>query len=913
MRLIDSKRAVLAAWTVVILLVLGMATMSSAEFVPDSSKVEHPALSTTVPKDAGELERLKAKLLKPLAAVLAMDEATVLGLIPKDNGFCTMKCPVCGAYVRDGSWSPDDPEHVRCRDCGTIYPSPDYPETQVHRGKNMSGETVEWKYYLNPETGYKCFFSAQVRQGRIWYLLGRLDELGQLYYQTKDEKYARRAAVIMLRFAEAYPHWCVRQDHMEAGHYIVSERPWPPGGVWRNPFNEIPDTLVFAYDLIYDALVWEQLSAELGYDAREKVEWLLRKNFVMARQIWEDNHGWIANLAPYIIRKMIATGLVLNDPDMIHYTIPWMENLIEGRYHFDGMWQEGTVDYHSQHTGHLTRCFNAVRGYTDPPGYVDDEFGIHLEDTDLQEQYPIFTKALALPGKCLYPDGRRMTIHDTHYRSPGKKAKPRPNIELNSYGHFALSREGSHDPTQVHLQFPPLLKFGHYHDDRLSMILWAGGDEVLPDLGYCTWWNTAYYSFAVGKLSHNMSWAGWNEPRSAPEVEYEPGEPDDNWARSSLLAYDPGEHCDKQVQLVEAESPGLPWQEIDVARRLLMLVAIDDERSYVFDLFRLRGGEWHKSVLRPTAWEDCDQQVDLSLAPQSGTLGGEDVEYKQAGAKSLIHNLQVAESSAPQVVTWTGQNTSASVRCFLNGQPETQFIFARAPLIRPSKSALDRDDYQGPWLMRRREGQAGLASSFAAVYDAWAQDQEPMIHSVQWLTPQPSDPFAVAAIVTMKNRTDLVYCSTDNIERAVAGVRMCGRLVVMSRQRGSLAWNYIYEGYIIGAPSTPVVSVPTQPVPLVGVVREPADERYALDVAARLPRGGVLRGVWLRVVQGDGSAYGYRIQSVEKIAGGSRIIIHDDPGFEMTDEGMHMLFFPNYTIPGQQQVEISVPGFVRAR
>ncbi len=902
-----------ALHTSAILLLLGLVTVANAEFVPDSSKVEHPAAEHILKDSSAQLKRTKQQMLESVALIMAMSDQEVIELIPRDNGFCTMKCPVCGAYVSDGSWSPDDPEHVRCRDCGTVYPSPDYPETEIHRGKNMSGETVEWKYYLSPKTGYKCFFSAQVRQGRIWYLLGRLADLGRLYYQTKDEEYARRSAVIMLRFAEVYPHWCVREDHMEAGHYIVSERPWPPGGVWRNPFNEIPEGLVFAYDLTYNSPVWEQFSAERGYDAREKVEWLLRKNFVMARQIWEDNHGWIANLAPYLIRRMIATGLVLNDPDMIHYTVPWMENLIEGRYHFDGMWQEGTVDYHSQHTGHLTRCFNAVRGYSDPPGYVDEEFGIRLENADLQQQYPIFTKALALPGKCLYPDGRRMTIHDTHYRSPGKKAKPRPNIELSSYGHFALSRVDSHDPTQVHLQFPPLLKFGHYHDDRLSMILWAGGDEVLPDLGYCTWWNTAYRSFAVGKLSHNMSWAGWNEPRSAPEVEYEPGEPDDNWARSSLLAYDPGEHCDKQVQLVEAESAGPAWQGIDVARRLLMLVAIDDERSYVFDLFRLRGGEWHKSVLRPTAWDDCDQQVDLSLAPQSGTLGREDVEYKQAGAESLIHDLHTAHTSDATVVTWTGQGTGASVRCFLNGQPDTEFIFARAPLIRPSKSALDRDDYQGPWLMRRREGAAGLTSSFAAVYDAWAQDQEPMIDSVQWLTPQPAHPFAVAAIVKSGRRSDLIYCSTDSIERTVAGITVRGPVAVLSRQSGSLAWGYVYGDGDIKAADFAITGEPVVRTPLRKVLRAAEGDQDALEVGANLAEGDALKGIWLRVIQGDGSAYGYRIQSVEKIAGGSRIIIHDDPGFEMTDDGMHMLFFPNYTIPGQQQVEISVPRFVRAR
>ena len=55
---------------------------------------------------------------------------------------------------------------------------------------------------------------------------------------------------------------------------------------------------------------------------------------------------------------------------------------------------------------------------------------------------------------------------------------------------------------------------------------------------------------------------------------------------------------------------------------------------------------------------------------------------------------------------------------------------------------------------------------------------------------------------------------------------------------------------------------------------------------------------------------GYRIEGVEAIEGGTRLLIHDDPGFELTDHGMRMLFFPSYEIPGDASVEIRVPKFV---
>jgi len=86
----------------------------------------------------------------------------------------------------------------------------------------------------------------------------------------------------------------------------------------------------------------------------------------------------------------------------------------------------------------------------------------------------------------------------------------------------------------------------------------------------------------------------------------------------------------------------------------------------------------------------------------------------------------------------------------------------------------------------------------------------------------------------------------------------------------------------------------------------------AFEAAAGLANADAVNGVWLRVIHGDGSANGYRIEAIAKTPGGSRIRIHDEPGFQMTPNGMRMLFFPNYEIPGKQWIEICVPRFVAA-
>lgn len=213
--------------------------------------------------------------------------------------------------------------------------------------------------------------------------------------------------------------------------------------------------------------------------------------------------------------------------------------------------------------------------------------------------------------------------------------------------------------------------------------------------------------------------------------------------------------------------------------------------------------------------------------------------------------------------------------------------------------------------MRRREGGPNLTSCFAAIYDAWPRDGAPMIDRVEWLTPQLADPFCVAARIRIGGREDVVYSSTDDTTRTVAGMHMRGRVAVLSRRGGEVAWSYVYGAGQIQADGFTLAAPTDVRVPLQKVLRTADGAEDALEVAAELPEGDALKGIWLRVVHGDGSANGYRIESIAKTPAGSRIRIHDEPGFQMTPNGMRMLFFPKYEIPGKQWVEICVPRFVK--
>ena len=885
-----------------------------AEFAADSAAVDHPTARHVMLDNSRDAKRTREQMAESVARLMAMDEASVVAMVSRDNGFAAVRCPGCKSVVSEfGLGAPD---HVLCGHCGQKYPHPDYPETHVHQGVNVSGEPVEWKYYMEGGRGYPYFFSAVLRNARHHHLAAKTQDLGRLYHQTREKRYARRAAAIIVALAEASPHWCARHDHTWYGREIVDGRP-RKGGVWgRGHWCEMPLPCVFAYDLTYDSPAWDELARERAGDVRRAVEEWFRASHRMILELHEDAGGRFGNLHPYTIRHVIAAGLTLGDPDIIHSVVPWFEGVTRNNFHFDGMWREGTPDYHGQTTWNLDRAIRAIKGYSDPAGYVDRTCGLTLRDADLKQRFPILATADRALASMQYPDGRRVTVHDTHWGRPSKEPGERANTELNAYGHFALTRGTGVDAVQVHLHFCPLTAHGHYHGDRLSMALYAAGTEILPDIGYATDRRCHRY-FATGSLSHNMSYAGWDQPRKAPETTFAPGELNTSlWARSSLLAYDPGEHCERQVQLVEAESPGPAWQEVEEARRLIMLVAVDDQRSYVLDLFRLRGGEWHESILRPSADEDCEETCTLEATPRPGTLAGPDVEYGQftrgVGYRYLVHHMRTADASNPWSVTWEGKDSGAAVRCFLNGQTEAEAILARAPTIRPSRNVpADRDKYQGPYLMRRREGEAGLVSAFAAVYEAWAKGGTPRIDGVDWLTPEPSDPFAVAVRVRVGAREDLLYCATDRVPRRVGGVTVRGPVAALSRAGGTPTWGYVYGHATIERPDGAVEGRASIRSRLVGVHRQETEGTNAFDLEGRLADGDDLAGVWLRVVHADGSANGYRIVSASPHDDGTRILVQGDPGFERTADGMRMLFFPNYTIPGKQFVEIARPRLQR--
>jgi ribosomal protein S27E len=901
-----------------------------------SGQIEHPAVLHMV--NDRRLDVSEERTAELARQAMAMSDEQIAEFILPEHGFIpNLTCTECGNQTT--SYSLDRPHQIDCPECGAVMTADTLPTDMEATGQNLLGETVT--YELTRVQPGPVGIAATIRYRRHHEMAAAARALGETYHATGDEALARRAIQIMDRFAEVYPHWPVfrREGKPYWREWLIGPpRPYNDWlyGRWGELFMyEIPQDLVFAYDLTYHSPAWEELAPE-GVDLRRRIEeTLFRPALEHALTAHEDNAGHIWNLNPTMYERMIHLGRVLNDPDVVHQAVHFMQDMVRMSYHFDGMEYEGTITYHGVVTWRLAIAVRMLAGYEDPPGYVDERFGIALRGGEQPIAMPIYDRAGAVTSLMTFPNGSRVAVHDTSWYA-GDIARPPtppdvvpPNIELNAYGHYALGGGIGADGMQAHLHFCPRVEGGHFHNDRLQLILWGAGEELLPDVGYVSLGKPHRY-FINRELAHNTVEVFFDEPPAKPEIVQPEEVPTDpvgrfralaeaerpvTFARSQLIAYDPGTVSGGQVKLVAATSPGPEWMGMERQERHLLMVRVDEKRSYLVDVFRVAGGDRHRFSLRGSADEDVTTDCALRLEPQPGTLAGPDIPYDQAtqGVEPYawaVHDLRRAETAEPWELTWIGEDSGSSVRMFVAPQEGTEVTLGMAPTVRRAmQDARKADLYQGPHLYIERDGPESL---YAVVYDCWTAEAAPVVRSVAWEPLGEGADGALALRVSLDGREDVIYCSLDGDEREVAGLRFSGPWAVASLRDGEPQWAWAYDGSVAGAGIS--VRAPERlELPLVGATRvEEGAAADALIVAGTIPDAENLPGQWVLARLGDDPAYGYGVAAVR--AEGDRTVLEvtNDHGLKIGEDTWELLYNPFFRGEGPCRVQISRSAFAQA-
>ncbi|WP_414858838.1 immunoglobulin-like domain-containing protein, partial [Paenibacillus sp. Soil787] len=740
----------------------------------------------------------------------------------------------------------------------------------------------------------------------------------QLYKLTNDPKYARRSALILYYQALDYPRIVLNHNYSD----------------FYSGNNVFPQDTVYAYGALFDSDIWGQLDPSLSAaEVKQTIQefWIRPGAYETYREM---NSMRLDNITPYGTRSGAVTALLLNDPDMIHQAVNFLDRLWDGSSHLsDGMWYEETSHYGDQVANNTVTTINVIKDWTDPADYQDTAFGIHLNQSDLTPRWPLLQQSLGFAtNQLIYPDGTAVPIND----SDPKLGSPQPlplvskglkNIELPGLGYYGLFQGDTTEATRAGLLFQHTNRGfagGHTHTNWLSLDLWGGGVELLPYTGYVhtggypdgSGANLRFPSFRPHWMSMPWVWRqdGANEVAS------------DDWTEPALLAYDSGDANGKKVQLVEGSDPGVAGKGATMNRRMMMMVNLDGNRNYTFDLTRMQGGQAHEIYQRGSELEDMNVQMNGIQLTDTGKpdlktyLTSINSTQGLSVDRDLLKNPQAGVGINNSFdFTWTGQQTRAAVHTFMNGVNGSDVFLTKMPTARRINTKADEANYLTPNLIRRHiVSDTNQITQFGAVHEAIGNGEMDLVGSVDWVTPDDKDPMTSIAVVHSGKYNDIIYASNDTKERSYNGITFAGSaaLARIDATTGKLLFTYVNgqgkvaeQAHILIGNDTQQLDIIAATTSSLNTALDPDGRKNTITVKGKFSNPEALKGQRILTRFGDGSGYGLKVEDVTELADSTVLTVETFNPFRVTDQGVETIFFPVVSIPGKAYVVFNLPKF----
>jgi len=673
------------------------------------------------------------KTTESLVTVLGMADARIRALIPARKPIAGWGKVPLGGRAR---WYPDRPDHVTVNGKHLVVEK-QFPPTDVMQVTGQDGTTWNYEYYVD-DRGSRiyptCLRDDEARKRWCWLA----ESLARVYSATGQYVFAHKAAVIIARFAEIYPGYPVygRASNRGAHKFFVKE-PYPAtSGKWAGWYPlDLGYTMVLAraYDLIATSGAVEKLAADLGRDLRTAIEidfFLDHVRLIMRYDQWHavGTSYWTFNLQPGKCRAMIAVGRTIGYPDIVHHAYRNLRDIIDTRFTVDGVYPESPA-YHRTVVFSIDKAATLLNGYSDPLGFHDSRTGRRLASVDAKAEFPLLARAWDFLAQCEYPDGTLMPVHETGYphNPPGKPARRQTASRLfPGFGHGILGRGSGGSQMQAHLHFAKC--FNHSHDDTLNLILWACGEELLPDIGY----TYTYRGWTVSSLAHNLVVVNGSTQLNQPR---NPVDKPETAVGGQLVSWHP---VQEGFGVVEATGTSR-YPECSVYQRALLLVELDEDHAFVVDVFNVAGGEQHDWLAHGSCDRNQTLTLDHDVAPHAESLAADgkvhipmataeqqirklytefDVHGKVSQYWGNIRNVLAVRGQGPWKATFAGLGKGdAKLRLHLLAPTDCELFVGEAPSIRRTREHTpDVEKYMMPVMTARRAGEK-LVSRYVAVWE----------------------------------------------------------------------------------------------------------------------------------------------------------------------------------------------------
>lgn len=513
---------------------------------------------------------------------------------------------------------------------------------------------------------------------------GMLRDCGIAYQVTGEVRYAKKAAEILLAYAEKYPDYPLHTTRNEAK--IGGGRVGPQTldeSTWLIPVCQGAD------------LIW----ATLAREERQRVtDRLLRP---AAREVILPHRMAVHNIQCWKNSAVGLVGFLIQDEELIRAAIDdpksgFRVQVAKGVGE-DGLWWEGAWGYHfytmsalwplaeaslnrgiDLYTGPYRRMFDAPLALAMPDGVLPD-----FNDSgkvDLNRQNSLYELAFARYGEREYvpilkAGGRKDLTALLFGVDPLPEASVSEAVSANhpASGYAILTRGKGADATWLCLDYGPH-GGGHGHPDKLGFVLYTGGAVLAPDAGITSYGSRLHGDWFRTTIAHNTLCIDGENQRPS---------------EGTCLAFG----SERGIDFVMADAgkihDGVRFVRTAMLVDEKLLVFVDHIRSetrHTLDIAYHQRGKWTR-VPDGSAWEPPDRPGYRHLQ------GGSAREVRESsvlmarleGGGTASVNLMGGEST--ELITATGIGASTSDRVptaiFRRSIDDTAFVWAVALDGRP--------------------------------------------------------------------------------------------------------------------------------------------------------------------------------------------------------------------------------------
>lgn len=297
-------------------------------------------------------------------------------------------CPKCEFAPMHGAydWHPDDPAHIRCKGCRTVFPNDEYPEDVVFESRFDPRQNItlyggkSWSAY-----GYAAIhssFSGHARIHQCRHAANTAEDLALAYALTGREDYALGAANILNRFADVHPTYLVHSSYGDIADFDpkvaatrvdnLPEDEWcPPGnepnrrlhpGYWAvlrwgssgGMEGASLQKLILSYDLV----------AEILSDAEKRH---IEHDLLLDAAVMLYSDEVINNKTGMNRCAVGLIGIVCGDPLLIRFGLDGFVRAVRDWWLPDGGTPE-SIGYAGMMLSGIWRIAEALKRYSDPDG-----------------------------------------------------------------------------------------------------------------------------------------------------------------------------------------------------------------------------------------------------------------------------------------------------------------------------------------------------------------------------------------------------------------------------------------------------------------------------------------------------------------------------------------------------------------